>query len=70
MDDLTGDVSVPSDFDLAAQACGYDTTTGIGAQLARGDHRVWDLLDAWQVQNHIAAAHAALDAAEKTVVRP
>lgn len=37
-----------SDFDLAAQACGHDTTTGVGAENARHDHRVWDLLDAGQ----------------------
>lgn len=61
---------VPSDFELAAQACGHDTTTGIGASDARRDPRVWDLLDAWAVQGHIAAAHAALDAAEHTAVRP
>lgn len=34
-----------SDFDLAASACGHDTTTTVGAAEARGDYRVWDLLD-------------------------
>lgn len=36
----------PTDFDVAAQACGHDTTTIIGAENARHDRRVWDLLDA------------------------
>lgn len=43
MDKHGGEVS-PSDFDLAAQACGHNTATGIGAQNARADYRVWDLL--------------------------
>jgi hypothetical protein len=33
------------DFDIAAAVCGHDTTTAIGAENARHDHRVWDLLD-------------------------
>lgn len=54
MDDLTGEVSVLSDFDLAAMACGHDTTTAAGRSGARHDYRVWDLLDAWAVEEHIA----------------
>lgn len=45
MGQRTGEPSVPSDFELAAQVCGYDTTTGVGAELARADYKVWDVLN-------------------------
>lgn len=48
------------DFDLAAQVCGHDTTTGVGAANARADHRVYDFLDAWAIAEHIHNARAAI----------
>lgn len=45
MDQRAGDVRLPTDFELAAQALGHDATTTVGAADARRDHRVWDLLD-------------------------
>lgn len=68
MDHVTGEPSVPSDFELAARVCGHDTTTWVGAENARHDYRVWDLLDAWAIAEHIASARAAID--NSTAVRP
>lgn len=56
----TGDASSLSDFDLAAIACGHDPSTNVGAAAARADHRVWDLLDAAAIEQHIADARTAI----------
>lgn len=34
-----------TDFDIAAAVCGHDTSTTVGAENARHDRRLWDLLD-------------------------
>lgn len=61
---------MPSDFDFAAELCGHDTSTATGASDARHDHRVWDVLDSWSIQAHIANARRILADAEQYVVRP
>ena len=50
-------------FALAATSLGYDIATGVGAQLAREDHRVWDLAEKYQVELD-DAAHEALDGSD------
>lgn len=37
-------------FDLAARACGHDPDTGVGAENARHDRRVWDLAEQHQAE--------------------
>lgn len=64
----TGDVSAPSDFDLAATLCGHDVSTEIGRSDARADFRVWDLTEAWAIADHIAAARSAIE--NSSAVRP
>lgn len=37
-------------FDLAARACGHNPDTGVGAENARHDPRVWDLAERYQAE--------------------
>lgn len=55
MDQPAAEPSVLSDFELAAQACGHDPGTAVGASDARADHRVWDLLD--HIDDIVRIAH-------------
>lgn len=60
MDKPTGQ----SSFDTAAQLLGHDSTSAVGAENARHDHRVWDLLD--HIDNLVAEASATTTAYRRT----